>query len=216
LLADDINAWWRERLQQEFNLHSALEIKFEAHYRRFFMPTIRGSEQGSKKRYAGLVEYRDQHGQWRRELVFKGLESVRSDWTRLAKRFQHELYRRVFADEPFEDYVRTMAARVQAGECDADLVYRKRLRAPLDSYQRNVPPHVQAAHKLQQAGVRVRRGDTIEYVICREGAYPAQLAHGTLDYRHYIDRQLAPVADSLLQCLGTSFAAIVEAQISLF
>jgi len=216
LLVVDINAYWRQRLREEFDLDSALEIKFEAHYRRFFMPTIRNSEQGSKKRYAGLVECRDAQGQWQRELVFKGLESVRSDWTRLAKRFQHELYRRIFCEEPFEDYVRNLVAEVRAGLHDADLVYRKRLRAQLDSYQRNVPPHVQAALKLQQAGTRVRRGDTIEYVICRDGAFPVQLQHTAPDYAHYIERQLAPAADSLLQCVGASFATIVEAQISLF
>jgi len=216
LLVVDINAYWHQRLRQEFDLQSALEIKFEAHYRRFFMPTIRGSEQGSKKRYAGLVEFRDVRGHWQRELVFKGLESVRSDWTRLAKQFQNELYRRIFCDEPFEDYMRGFVADVLAGRHDADLAYRKRLRGTLDSYQRNVPPHVQAARKLQEAGVRVRRGDTIEYVICREGAFPVQLTHATPDYAHYIERQLAPPADSLLQCVGTSFARIVEQQISLF
>jgi DNA polymerase-2 len=216
LLVTDINTYWRERLREEFDLHSALEIKFEAHYRRFFMPTIRGSDQGSKKRYAGLIELQDRQGKWQRDLVFKGLESVRSDWTRLAKQFQHELYRRIFCEEPFEDYIRTIVAGVQDGRHDDDLVYRKRLRASLESYQRNVPPHVQAARKLQEAGMRVRRGDTIEYVICRDGAFPVQLAHGTPDYAHYIERQLAPPADSLLQCLGTSFGQIVERQISLF
>jgi DNA polymerase-2 len=216
LLVTDINAYWHQRLRDEFDLRSALEIKFEAHYRRFFMPTIRGSEQGSKKRYAGLIETQDRQGRWQRDLIFKGLESVRSDWTRLAKQFQHELYRRIFCEEPFEDYVRNIVVEVRDGRHDDDLVYRKRLRAALDSYQRNVPPHVQAARKLQEAGMRVRRGDTIEYVICRGGAFPVQLAHGAPDYAHYIERQLAPPADSLLQCLGTSFAQIVEHQISLF
>ena len=216
LLASDINAYWRERLQREFGLESALEIKFEVHYRRFFMPTIRGSDEGSKKRYAGLVEQRDGQGGLRQELVFKGLESARSDWTPLAKRFQHELYRRVFRDEPFEDYVRQVVAEVHAGACDSELVYRKRLRAPLDSYQRNVPPHVQAARKLQAAGIPVRRGEFIEYTICRQGALPQQLLTTTPDYAHYIEKQLRPIADSILQFVDASFTRLIERQISLF
>ncbi len=36
------------------------------------MPTIRGAEQGSKKRYAGLIREGDSE-----RMVFKGLESVR-------------------------------------------------------------------------------------------------------------------------------------------
>jgi len=66
-----VNAWWREHLQSEYGLTSALELQFETHYRRFLMPTIRGTEEGSKKRYAGLVH--DVDGSER--MVFKGLET---------------------------------------------------------------------------------------------------------------------------------------------
>ena len=59
------------------------------------MPTIRGSVLGSKKRYAGIKVNSSS-----KEIVFKGLENVRSDWTELAKQFQYELYSRVFNDEP--------------------------------------------------------------------------------------------------------------------
>ena len=41
------------------------------------MPTIRGAEEGSKKRYAGLVV----HADGREDMVYKGLETVRSDWS---------------------------------------------------------------------------------------------------------------------------------------
>src|SRR5690606_26970723 len=68
-LARGLNAWWRERLQQEFKLESALEIQFETHYVQFLMPTMRGSDQGSKKRYAGVVEK-----DGKRCIIFKGLE----------------------------------------------------------------------------------------------------------------------------------------------
>jgi DNA polymerase-2 len=61
------------------------------------MPTVRGAEEGSKKRYAGLV--RADGGD---DLVFKGLETVRTDWTPLAQTFQRELYRRVFKREPYQ------------------------------------------------------------------------------------------------------------------
>ena len=106
-LERDLNAWWRRQLAAEFAVESVLELEFETHYRRFLMPTIRGSDKGSKKRYAGLVGTGDAE-----RMVFKGLENVRTDWTRLAREFQEELYRRVFHREPFEDYVKSLAARV--------------------------------------------------------------------------------------------------------
>jgi DNA polymerase-2 len=86
-LARMLNDWGTLTIQQEFRLESHLEIEFETHFVRFLMPTIRGAETGSKKRYAGTV--RNQRDEF--DLVFKGLESVRSDWTPLAQRFQREL-----------------------------------------------------------------------------------------------------------------------------
>ena len=99
---------------------------------------------------------------------------MRTDWTRVARDFQEELYRRIFLREPFEDYVKQVTASVLAGEQDEQLVYRKRLRRKLDDYQRNVPPHVQAARLCAERGLPVpSRGDWVEYVITTSGAEPA-------------------------------------------
>jgi DNA polymerase-2 len=135
-LARALNDWWRARLAEEFRLESYLEIQFETLYLRFLMPTVRGELTGSKKRYAGLVDA----GEGNYEVVFKGLESVRTDWTPLARRFQRELYRRIFLGEAYEDFVQGTLADLLAGKLDEELVYRKRLRRNVDEYTRNVPP----------------------------------------------------------------------------
>ena len=207
-----LNQWWSQRVADEHGVECVLELEFETHYERFLMPTVRGSDKGSKKRYAGVV--RD-NGVPR--LVFKGLENVRTDWTRLARDFQRELYRRVFFDEPYIDYVKQVSTRLMAGEFDGELVYRKRLRRKLDTYERNIPPHVQAALVARERGLAATaRGDWVEYVITAQGPEPASDARGALDYQHYRERQLAPVADGVLHFLGTSFSAITDQQIALF
>lgn len=211
-LERDLNTWWREVLLTEFNLASALELQFETHFKRFLMPTVRGSEKGSKKRYAGVVTGRNGD-----ELVFKGLESVRTDWTRLAREFQEELYGRIFRQQDYADYVKEVTARVLAGAADHQLVYRKRLRRRLEDYQRNVPPHVQAARLCAERGLPVPgRGSWVEYVITSSGAEPAAKPLAPLDYQHYVDRQLAPVADGILGFVGSSFSALTDKQIGLF
>lgn len=73
-LVQQVNQWWRDHLRDEYGLESALELQFETHFSRFLMPTIRGAEEGSKKRYAGLVL----HADGREEMVYKGLETVRT------------------------------------------------------------------------------------------------------------------------------------------
>jgi DNA polymerase-2 len=144
-------------------------------------------------------------------VVFRGLESVRTDWTPLAQRFQRELYRRIFLREPYEDFVRQTLADLKAGRLDQELVYRKRLRRNLADYTRTLPPHVQAARKLAEPARWVR------YVITRNG--PEPVTDGPFpkpDHRHYEERQLAPVADGILPFLGTSFAALTGAQLEIF
>ncbi len=211
-LESELNTWWNDVLRREFNLASGLELQFETHFRRFLMPTVRGSDKGSKKRYAGVVAAAGGE-----RVVFKGLENVRTDWTRLARGFQEELYRRVFLHQPFEDYIRQQVGALLAGEMDTELVYRKRLRRRLDEYQRAVPPHVQAARLGRERDLPVTsRGDWVEYVITTMGPEPADCAQAPLDYQHYVDRQLQPVADGILGFVGTSFDAITGRQIDLF
>lgn len=204
-VAESLNTFWAETLPREYGVDSYLEIELEELYLRFFMPTIRGSEKGSKKRYAGLV--RTEKGT---EVRFTGLESVRSDWTPLARRFQRELYRRIFHDEPFEDYIQQVAAELKSGKLDGDLVYRKRLRRALEEYKKNVPPHTQAARKAKSPGRWIR------YVITTRGPEPLDNNPSPLDYEHYLERQLGPAADALLQLKGTSVKQILDAQMTLF
>ncbi len=205
-LAAQMNVWWTARLREKLDLDSHLEVEFETHFLRFLMPTVRGDRTGSKKRYAGLV--RKPSGDV--SLIFKGLESVRTDWTPLARGFQRELYRRVFLNEPFEAYVRELLEDLLDGKLDEQLVYRKRLRRPIDDYLKNVPPHVQAAKKLTKPTRWVR------YVVTANGPEPVTDEFPKPDYDHYRERQLAPAADGILRFVDTSFAELTDQQMEFF
>lgn len=206
-LMHGLNRYWTDALATEYRLESFLDLQFETHYRRFLMPTVRGMPAtGSKKRYAGLVVSEDGMD----EVVIKGLEAARTDWTPLAREFQRALLERVFRDRPYDDFVQRTAARLQAGALDDKLVYRKRLTRRLAEYRSHAPPHVQAARKLAKPGRR------IDYVITRNGPEPIGRLTAPPDYTHYLERQLAPAADGVLQFLGTSFGALTDAQLDMF
>ncbi len=217
-LVQHVNDWWRAHLQNEFGLHSALELQYETHFKRFLMPTIRGAEEGSKKRYAGLVVRSD----GTEEMVYKGLETVRSDWSPLARRFQQELYQRIFHRQPHQDYVRDYVRRTLSGEFDELLIYRKRLRRRLDDYERNVPPHVRAARLADDYNDRLgrprqyQRGGWISYVISVNGPEPLEVRQAPIDYDHYVTRQLQPVADAILPFVDDDFSTLVGGQMGLF
>jgi DNA polymerase-2 len=217
-LVQQVNQWWREHLQQAYGLNSALELQFETHFRRFLMPTIRGAEEGSKKRYAGLVKRADGS----EEMIYKGLETVRTDWSPLAREFQQELYSRIFHRRPYQDYVRDYVRRTLAGELDDLLVYRKRLRRRLDDYERNVPPHVRAARLADEHNkslgrpLQYQNGGWISYVISVAGPEPLEIRHAPIDYDHYVTRQLQPIAEAILPFVEDDFSTLIGGQLGLF
>jgi DNA polymerase-2 len=217
-LVERINAWWKQHLQERFGLESALELQFERHYCRFFMPTVRGAEEGSKKRYAGLIV----HASGEEEVVYKGLETVRTDWTPLAQEFQQDLYGRIFRKQPYREFVQDYVERTLRGEFDHKLVYRKRLRRPLEDYQRNVPPHVRAArmadefNRRQGRPLQYQNGGWISYVMTSAGPEPLETQRSAPDYGHYLVSQLQPVADAILPLLGDNFEMLVSGQKPLF
>lgn len=217
-LVQQVNQWWQQHLQEQYGLDNALELEFETHYSRFLMPTIRGAEQGSKKRYAGLIARADGS----EEMVYKGLETVRTDWTPLAQQFQQLLYQRIFKQQPYQDFVREYVSQTLNGDFDDRLVYRKRLRRRLDEYQRNVPPHVRAAriaddyNRQQGRPLQYQNGGWISYVMTVAGPEPLETQQSAIDYPHYLERQLQPVADAILPFLHDDFTTLVTGQMGLF
>jgi DNA polymerase-2 len=204
-LAAEITEWLSRMVKERFHVDSALTLQFENHFRYFFMPALRGSTQGSKKHYCGAIV--DDSGM---KLSFKGMESARSDWTELAKETQYALIMRVFSKQPVEEYLLDVTSKLRSGKLDGKLVYKKRLRKPVSDYTVNVPPHVQAAKLCKTPPHMVR------YVMTINGPQPVENLTAPIDYDHYIEAQLKPVADSILEWTGTGFDAIVLGQQDLF
>ena len=212
-----INHQWSDYISHEYNITNYMEIEFETHFKRFLMPTIRGSSLGTKKRYAGLTSSLEGE-----QLVFKGLEFVRSDWTELAKQFQKELYTLIFNDHDPSLMILDTVQQTLAGQHDHKLIYRKKLRKPLDEYIKNIPPHVKAAkiasmqNEHQQFNEQYFGNKDISYFITVHGPQPEHYLTSAIDYKHYIDKQIKPVADAILPFVGLSFDEMVKDQLSLF
>jgi DNA polymerase-2 len=220
-LQERINSQWRDKIKAEFNLECYLELEFETHFSRFLMPTIRGSDVGSKKRYAGIKTFQHQ-GQTKTELIFKGLENVRTDWTALAKDFQRALYQCIFNDEDPTELIKQTVNNTLNGLNDDKLIYRKRLRRKLERYVKNIPPHVRAARMADSINTRdnkplkYQNKGWISYVITTQGPEAVDYQIHPLDYEHYIEKQVIPICDAILPFIGLSFKDIMDAQMTLF
>ncbi|MBD3161024.1 MAG: DNA polymerase II [Candidatus Eisenbacteria bacterium] len=205
-LVERANEALREHFEREYHVESRLLLQFERLFERFFLPGLRHSREGSKKRYAGLVRT-----DGREEILFTGLESKRRDWTELAKKFQHELLWKVFHDEPVDETIRTFVEDLRGGRYDERLVYTKALRKEPEEYTATTPPHVKAARQMSE-----RDGRLIAYVITTAGPEPAGETTHPLDYDHYIEKQIRPVAESVLACLGKRWEEVWSGQRGLF
>jgi DNA polymerase-2 len=207
-LVERLNDALREHVRRTWEVESRLEVEFEKVYRRLFLPPVRSGSSGARKRYAGLIE-RD--GVPSVELV--GLEAVRRDWTDLARQAQRELFRRLFLELPVVEYLAGLVRDLRAGVLDELLVYRKALRKDLDAYTSTTPPHVVAARKLSGPPDRL-----VAYCMTVNGPEPLENICSAMDYQHYLDKQLRPVADPILTHLGLDFAKVIgdDRQLELF
>ena len=208
-IAANLNEYWSERISKDFSLNSFLELEYEKYYSKFIITPARGGETGAKKRYAGLLLKNGKE-----VLEFVGMEFVRSDWTKLAKEFQVELYQKIFNDEDVTDWIKSIVKKVNEGAFDNKLIYQKRLRKNLEDYVKNIPPQVRAAKMID------KNSGSVQYLITKKGPIPIELNHVNIDidYEHYIEKQLKPIADSVLVLLGKSFDSIVDSsnQLSFF
>ena len=207
-LTADVNAWWADTVRSEHDVESFLEMEFETCFEQFYMPAMRGSDAGTKKRYAGWERREGGH-----QLTIKGLEYVRSDTTAWVKRLQELVLRRVFEGGQVGELRAFISAEVdalRAGARDDELVVHRRLRRSPEEYADKPPPHVRAAMMLDRS---VR---SIDFVWTVAGPQPASLRDAAVDYDVYVDRHLVPALSDILRHVGVSVADVADRQLRLF
>jgi len=222
-LAAELNAAITASVLAEYGLVSFMRIRCEKVYARFFIPRLRfegagggtargailargeggeegeGEGRGRAKGYAGLLLAEDGSA----SVEVKGMEAARSDGTPLGRRFQVELLALVFgasrqrheaaAAGEVEAWCRALAASLRRGELDGELVYRRMLRRAVSEYGAENPA-VRAARIL---GWTTRRG-RISWVMTKSGAEPPEKrSDSPLDYEHYVEHQLLPMAKAI-------------------
>jgi DNA polymerase-2 len=199
-LAAELNRDLERHIEARWHVRSRLELEFEKLYLKLFLPRARHSTRGASKRYAGLVYVPGAAG----SVEFVGMEVIRRDATPLAKRVQRELYERLFSSRPVDAYLAEIVAHVRRGELDEELVYHKNLRKETGEYTATTPPHVAAARKS-----RLALGRSIRYVMTTAGAEPLDNLSHPLDREHYVEKQIKPVAEPVLDTLGLNFERVI-------
>lgn len=208
-ISEKIDKFYKEYVEKNYSRKSYLDLEFDKLFVALMMPAVRTKSKddeeeknlvGAKKRYAGLIL---ENG--KEELEVTGLEAIRGDWTEAAGSFQKQLLIKVFHKEDPVAFIKKFVRDLSAGKMDEALIYRKAIRKDLGEYIKTTPPHVKAARKLDKIDSNI-----ISYYMTLDGPEPIQKVKHKIDYEHYVEKQIKPVADQVLVLFGKNFDDILK------
>lgn len=194
-----------QAFMEEINetLPGYMELEFEGFYPRGIFVATKTGEKGAKKKYA----LRSESG----ALKITGFETVRRNWSSIAKEVQKQVLKLVLQDQ-VEDavkYAKGVAQDLKAGRIPlSQLIIKTQITRELGNYAAQ-GPHVAIAQKLQAKGEQVLPGTVVEYVIgkgagiIRERAkLLSELKEGDYDADYYLNHQIIPAVSSIFAVLG--------------
>ncbi|XP_037088762.1 DNA polymerase alpha catalytic subunit-like [Pollicipes pollicipes] len=217
-----------KEIKREVNkLYKLLELDVDGLYR--YMLLLK------KKKYAAVAASRGPDGviQYTREL--KGLDIVRRDWSKISASCGMYVIDQIFSalehDEKLERihaHLEAVRARLEQGDVPlADLAITKELKKNPEEYaDKKGQAHVNVALRVNsRGGKKLRRGDTVQYIICKDGSglEPMQRAYALeevatgggalpVDTEYYLAGQVHPVVSRLVEPLeGTDAARLAQA-----
>ena len=175
------------------------DIKVDKVYKRVFFTE-------AKKRYIGLTD------DGTTDVV--GFEAIRGDWAEVAKEVQFTVAKLILEEGKTEkaiEYVRKLIGELKENKIPFEkLIIWKTLTKRIEDYEVDAP-HVRAAKKYVEAGIKVTPGDKIGYVVVKgagkisDKAVPYFMAKiEDLDHNYYVDHQIIPASLRILQYFGVS------------
>lgn len=176
-------------------LPESMELEYEGFYRRGFFV--------SKKRYAVIEDG---------EIIAKGLELVRRDWAPIVKNTQEAVLMAILRDGDSDraiEEVKKVFKRIRKGDVEPkELIIHTQITKPLDHYKQ-VGPHVVAARRIEEHGIKVSRGTIIQYIIVKgkgsisQRAVPFEYSKGyEYDKDYYINNQMIPAIERIMYSFG--------------
>ena len=184
-------------------LPGLMELELEDFYKRGIFVSKKGEGSGAKKKYALI----NKDG----ELKIIGFETVRRDWSFIARKTQKKVLEIILKENDGEkamNYVKDVISKLRKKEVKIkDLIIFTQLRMKLEDYVQ-IGPHVSVARKMQKKGVKVGVGSPIWFVIksgkgmIRDKAdIPENVKEGGYDEDYYVNNQIVPSVERIFDVL---------------
>ncbi|MBU0615877.1 MAG: DNA-directed DNA polymerase [Nanoarchaeota archaeon] len=195
-------------------LPGVMELEFDGYYKRGIFVSAKMSAFGAKKKYALL----DQDN----KLKLRGFEAVRRNTSNIAKQVQEKLLRIVLEEGDKEKalkYVREVLEDIRKKKIkNEDMVITTQLSKETYDYQ-SVGPHVKIAERMKELGMEAGVGTIIQYIVAGGGGIvrdraklPEEVKEGDYDPNYYINNQVVPAVDKIMEVLGYTKDDIIASE----
>ncbi|CAF3355969.1 unnamed protein product [Rotaria sp. Silwood1] len=190
-----------------------------------------------KKKYAALIVEKTPTQEFIYKTELKGLDIVRRDWCQLARSIGEFVVSVILSGQSRDDVLdkihnrlRDLGDEMRTGKIDIEQyeINRQLSKDPSDYSDVKSLPHVQIAVRFNtnSTGRKMKRGDTISYIVCEDGTQNSAMQRGylreeilssssssplTIDINYYLHQQILPVVSRLLEPFdGTDQAYLAQ------
>ena len=189
-----------------------MELEFEGFYPSGIFVSAKVGAYGAKKKYALI----DENG----ILKIKGFESVRRNWSSIAKEVQEKVLNLILKehnDEKAFEYVKKVIDDLRNKRIPLEkVIIHTQLQKEISDYDSR-GPHVAVAQRLKNKGINVGPGSMIKFVVTQgndiirnRSKLPEEIAEEDYDADYYIHNQVVPAVERIFDVLGYKKEELLE------
>ncbi|MBI2545941.1 hypothetical protein HYV81_02065 [Candidatus Woesearchaeota archaeon] len=197
-------------------LPGVMELEFEGYYPAGIFVSAKAGDIGAKKRYALLSE--------KGSIKIKGFEAIRKNSSLIAREVQETVLNIILKDRnPAEAvrYVKAVIKDLKDKKVPIEkVILNTQLQKRIDTYE-SVSPHVAVAQKMLAAGISIRPGSNIQFVIAEDthnskeklrdkARLPDEVNEKDYDADYYIRHQVIPSIERILNVFGYTKDVLLE------
>lgn len=193
-------------------LPGLMELELQGFYPSGIFVSAKIGQFGAKKKYALMSE----NG----ALRIKGFETVRRNWSLIAKDVQEkvlEIILREHAPEKALEYAKMIINDLRGKKIPMEkvVIHTQLQKEILDYTARG--PHVAVAQRLKNKGIPIGPGSTIKYIVTHgsdiissRSRMPEEVKEGEYDADYYINNQVIPSVERIFNVLGYKKEDLLE------
>jgi DNA polymerase I len=203
-----------ENFMESINLElpEIMELEFEGFYPAGIFVSAKIALSGAKKKYALLSD--------KGLIKIKGFETVRRNWSIIAKETQEKVLSLILKEKSPEkavNFVRDVISKLRRKELPlSKVIIHTQMQKDVTSYD-SIGPHVAVARRMEKKGQRIEAGTLISFIVIQgnekirdRARLPEEVRNKEYDADYYINNQIIPSVERILNIFGYKKEDLLE------